>query len=839
MKRKVFFGVAIATTALVVGGTAFVNAKTTIPHVSATDNYVLTLDSDNSPSELTSSYQDNFQGRVSTTNGNEIAMNFVNAKALDGGFVELANHGKIYNFDASGNQLTSIDGISFSGTGSLLFKPVLVKSGKGAVLADLNPISVAPGSNVDVPTCDYFEIEAGDEGAKITSMVLSYTCNAADGSIKLINGTYTGLGDDTYTYKLVVTDGNVTIDSLDKQTNISLSGTVQPLSKTRFKCSFTYLTYNIFYTMDFNGHSFTFVEKSDEVGGAAASQIPEINFDKVYTVENFEQYTKTGTGYTSNDAKYLTTGLRANYYADYYTGSNSSPIGGSGWQIMTSSDNTNFESAKGHNASKGGIFKFSNGSSMRYINMNELYGVPTVIGKGTTLSFWARGAYTNANFNTNHTGNIPMTLYAFYDSPLTPSNQQTVRETFTFTVEAGSEWQHFEMPLTSGRNYYGFGIYAKQSTGSTAYVPFDDFEIYTTSPYATYTAPVAATGVSVDPATLEIEVGKTGNVTANIEPENATNKNVTFSSADDTVATVNATTGVVTGVAAGSTTITATTEDGNFTDTCAVTVVAAALMTRPEGTYVGTATVNGNDFTIVVALGNASNGLVSVKLANQDAEATSVSFDEGTNTLTIPTTGSYASSLSYGTISATYDAINDKLVNLGVNGSIKNYVSNNNSINCLKASANYYECDETTSELQTIFKRRWNNGSWQVDNSNADRLTSNTTEFVSGTGALKRRGYASGPVALNFNNDFSPTITVANVQFWVYNPSASDITLRMWYYTSANFATNGEIGTVTAKASGWTYCAMGFGSNKTIYNFQIADFNNTGTYLTFDNILFF
>ena len=78
-------------------------------------------------------------------------------------------------------------------------------------------------------------------------------------------------------------------------------------------------------------------------------------------------------------------------------------------------------------------------------------------------------------------------------------------------------------------------------------------------------------------------------------------------------------------------------------------------------------------------------------------------------------------------------------------------------------------------------------GSWQVDNSNADRVARNTTHYVSGSGAMKLRGYTSNAVALNFQSDFSPAMTVKNVQFWVYNESATDIEIRMWYYQAANF----------------------------------------------------
>ncbi|MFS0817078.1 phage major tail protein, TP901-1 family [Lysinibacillus sp. 1P01SD] len=85
------------------------------------------------------------------------------------------------------------------------------------------------------------------------------------------------------------------------------------------------------------------------------------------------------------------------------------------------------------------------------------------------------------------------------------------------------------------------------------------------------TTPVAVTGLSVNPTTLTVAVGDTGSIVANVVPVNATNKSVTFTSSDEAIATVNAQ-GVVTGVADGSATITATTDDGGFTATTAVTV---------------------------------------------------------------------------------------------------------------------------------------------------------------------------------------------------------------------------------------------------------------------------
>lgn len=86
---------------------------------------------------------------------------------------------------------------------------------------------------------------------------------------------------------------------------------------------------------------------------------------------------------------------------------------------------------------------------------------------------------------------------------------------------------------------------------------------------------VAATGVALAPSELALTVGETSQLVPVVLPTNASNKAVTFSSSDDTKASVTDA-GLVTAVAAGTETITVTTEDGGFTDTCAVTVAAEA-----------------------------------------------------------------------------------------------------------------------------------------------------------------------------------------------------------------------------------------------------------------------
>lgn len=79
------------------------------------------------------------------------------------------------------------------------------------------------------------------------------------------------------------------------------------------------------------------------------------------------------------------------------------------------------------------------------------------------------------------------------------------------------------------------------------------------------------TGLSIAPATSALAPAATEQLTPTVTPADAANRTVTYATSDATKATVSAS-GLITAVAAGVATITATTEDGGFIDTCVVTV---------------------------------------------------------------------------------------------------------------------------------------------------------------------------------------------------------------------------------------------------------------------------
>ncbi|WP_423190379.1 Ig-like domain-containing protein [Alkalibacterium sp. f15] len=83
---------------------------------------------------------------------------------------------------------------------------------------------------------------------------------------------------------------------------------------------------------------------------------------------------------------------------------------------------------------------------------------------------------------------------------------------------------------------------------------------------------VPVTGVNLNRSEVELTSdGQRTSLSATVSPSNATNKKVTWSSSDESVATVSAS-GVVTAVANGTATITVTTEDGEQIDTATVVI---------------------------------------------------------------------------------------------------------------------------------------------------------------------------------------------------------------------------------------------------------------------------
>lgn len=124
----------------------------------------------------------------------------------------------------------------------------------------------------------------------------------------------------------------------------------------------------------------------------------------------------------------------------------------------------------------------------------------------------------------------------------------------------------------------------------------------------TVTVTVPVTGVTLNKSSITLTIGATETLTLTIEPDNASNKNVTWTSSDSNIASVD-NNGIVTAVASGTATITVTSQaDSTKTAYCTVTVKATYTVTFNSGNTSATGSMSPQTFTEGVAQNLTENG---------------------------------------------------------------------------------------------------------------------------------------------------------------------------------------------------------------------------------------
>ena len=222
------------------------------------------------------------------------------------------------------------------------------------------------------------------------------------------------------------------------------------------------------------------------------------------------------------------------------------------------------------------------------------------------------------------------------------------------------------------------GLVTAVGDGTASITATVDGVCATTDAITVTTPVVKVSGVKLSAANLKLAVGgEPSTLTATVEPDNATNKNVSWSSSDPTVATVVA--GVVTPVKAGAATITVTTEDGDHSAACKVTVIQPATgitLDKQKVALVGAA-VEQLKAAVVPAEANQTvvwkSSNESVATVDQAGKVTPVS--KGTATITASTEdGNYSQDCAV-TVSnpATNLAVDQSALNLkkGEEGTVK------------------------------------------------------------------------------------------------------------------------------------------------------------------------
>lgn len=162
--------------------------------------------------------------------------------------------------------------------------------------------------------------------------------------------------------------------------------------------------------------------------------------------------------------------------------------------------------------------------------------------------------------------------YCYYSEDGNLLNAYKNNNASSYLIKA--DGNDYVMDLNYGESYFKVGNYTQSNPteeGEYTNDPNNYGEVLVYDFYAEH-GETSVNSVTLSPKSLDLTANNNYQLTTQIIPTNAENKNVSYHSSNSNVATVNAS-GFIQAISVGTTIITVTSEDGNFTDTCQITIV--------------------------------------------------------------------------------------------------------------------------------------------------------------------------------------------------------------------------------------------------------------------------
>jgi hypothetical protein len=167
--------------------------------------------------------------------------------------------------------------------------------------------------------------------------------------------------------------------------------------------------------------------------------------------------------------------------------------------------------------------------------------------------------------------------YCYYSEDNNLLNAYNSGNASSYLVKA--DGNDYVMNLNYDQSYFKIGNYTQSNAdeeGNDTNDPTNYGEVLVYNFFVEHDE-VTVTGVNLSPASMDMLVGNTYQLSAAVKPTGASNNGVTYSSSNNAIASVDSN-GVVTAISKGSATITVTTQEGGFTDTSIINVAEVAIV---------------------------------------------------------------------------------------------------------------------------------------------------------------------------------------------------------------------------------------------------------------------
>lgn len=255
-------------------------------------------------------------------------------------------------------------------------------------------------------------------------------------------------------------------------------------------------------------------------------------------------------------------------------------------------DNHNIFACEGYTNSRRSNFKYANARQLFYdvteiITEDNHHTGCYITPEGQT------GFFEPSDASKGEVARAVLYCALYYDYSIT---------SIAYNVDTILSW-HNSHPVSNREIYRNNRVYYNQGNRN----PFVDHPSYVSKIFGGTAYPevdplsnvIHPTSVTLNRSSATLAIGETVQLTATVNPDNAENKQVKWTSSNPSVANINPSTGVVTAYSVGESTITVTTLDGNKTAKCKITVTGGSSSTGGCGGNIVTTSITLSTLSIV------------------------------------------------------------------------------------------------------------------------------------------------------------------------------------------------------------------------------------------------